>query len=67
MRYLSKMYRVAWLLRSVDGELERPTLSDYYTARLPTYSAVPQGNAQDLIVGDLDYIVTDDDGGFVIL
>lgn len=61
-RKLSEMYRVKWRLRSVDPELMRPRYTHYRTARTPVYSAVPQGNAQDLLVNNLTekYVVVGD-------
>lgn len=70
MRKLSEMYRVKWKLRSVDPELPRPSLRDFYTVATPAYSAIPQGNSQDLICNNLveKYIVVgDDQHNFVIL
>jgi len=66
-RTLSQVYDVAWKLRSVDPELPRATLIQFFTCTPQVYKAIPKGNAQDLIVGELDYIVTNDDGELVIL
>lgn len=69
-RRLSKMYKVKWKIRSVDPELPRPTCKAYYTVEQPVYSAIPQGNSQDLICNNLQeaYIVVGDtQHDFVIL
>jgi len=64
MPKLTEMYDITKKHRSIDPELRRATLTNFFKSS-PEYTHIPR--SARLIVNELDYIVTDDDGNLVKL
>ena len=64
MPKLTELYDITKKHRSIDPELRRATLTNFFKSA-PEYTHIPR--SEELIVNELDYIVTDDDGNLVKL